>query len=559
VSKRSTTLRFKQTRKVSGFTRPMSVFDAFVYNFLAMGVIFPWTYLWGPASFLGSNVELGIWLAFLAQIPISLAYCFLGTVLPVTGGDYAFQTRAFGKWGFIIVMSGFVIWILQWIALSGWLLSTLGIAPLMLVIGVIAHSPKLSVWAIDVQRPMGVFVISFGLALFTAWFLNHGLRLYVRVQRFLFYATLLSIFVVIYVFVAHHATLNADLNRFIQDLSAQGVATMPPQMAGDFVGFIQSDVQSSGFRIVSAFSFFATLGLVPIAWTSFQWSTYSAEQNAEIAEADRFWPQFLILIGSAFLVALCLAGVAHFEHEALSKSFMTAVSAAYWLQKASPETVGFVKGVLQPFPNVLAMAGSRNIIVAILIAIGFISNSFQVTCNSFIGVSRILVAMSNDGVLPSYLQLDIIDPRSHAPVRANWFYFALSIPWIMAYNFIPNWATYSLGVTFGCGYVFAFSALAATRIPTKMREFLQTSTIHSWNPRWMVATGAAGFVIAISMVISYLLLPQLGLTGVVPNIIVLCIIAAAYVVYQIATWKSDLVAKAFDTKPHDAISSERDR
>jgi hypothetical protein len=300
----------------------------------------------------------------------------------------------------------------------------------------------------------------------------------------------------------------------------------------------------------------ATLGIIPIAWTSFQWSTYSAQQNGEIAEADRFWPQFFILIGSAFLVALCLTAVAHWEHKALSHAFMTAASAAYWLQKASPDTVNFLKGVLQPFPSVLAMAASGSVAISTLIALGFIANSFQVTCNSLIGVSRILVGMSNDRVLPAFLELDVIDSRSHAPVRANWFYFLFSIPWMIAYNFVPGWSTYSLGVTFGCGYVFALSALAATRIPTKMKEFFATSTIHRWNPRWIVVTGATGFAIGIAMVLSYLFLPQLGLTGMIPNIIVVGIIVASYLTYQAATWRSDLVARAFETRPHDAISTK---
>ena len=64
---------FRQVRNVSGFSRPMSVTDAFIYNFLAMGVIFPWAYLWGPASFPGGQLEAAIWLTFLAQVPISLA------------------------------------------------------------------------------------------------------------------------------------------------------------------------------------------------------------------------------------------------------------------------------------------------------------------------------------------------------------------------------------------------------------------------------------------------------------------------------------------------------
>ncbi len=40
-----------------------------------------------------------------------------------------------GGIGFTLVFSGFVIWILQWVALSGWLLATLGFAPLFLGLG----------------------------------------------------------------------------------------------------------------------------------------------------------------------------------------------------------------------------------------------------------------------------------------------------------------------------------------------------------------------------------------------------------------------------------------
>jgi len=76
---------FRTFHNVSDSSRPMSVWDAAVYNFLAMGVIFPWTYLWGPSSFPGGNVELAIFLTFVAQVPISLAYCMLATVLPING------------------------------------------------------------------------------------------------------------------------------------------------------------------------------------------------------------------------------------------------------------------------------------------------------------------------------------------------------------------------------------------------------------------------------------------------------------------------------------------
>ena len=125
------------TRRASGLVRVMSPYSAFVYNILTMGVIFPWTYLWAPTAFQGSNFVLGILFAFLFELPIALAYVWLATSLPRSGGDYVFQSRVFGGgFGFTVVFAFFVVWILQWVALSGWLLASLGIAPTFIGLGV---------------------------------------------------------------------------------------------------------------------------------------------------------------------------------------------------------------------------------------------------------------------------------------------------------------------------------------------------------------------------------------------------------------------------------------
>ncbi|HYX79374.1 MAG TPA: APC family permease, partial [Actinomycetota bacterium] len=81
------------TRRASGLVRVMSPYSAFIYNILTMGVIFPWTYIWAPTAFQGSNLVLGIAFAFLFELPIALAYAWLATALPRSGGDYVFQSR----------------------------------------------------------------------------------------------------------------------------------------------------------------------------------------------------------------------------------------------------------------------------------------------------------------------------------------------------------------------------------------------------------------------------------------------------------------------------------
>src|SRR2546429_450874 len=93
------------TRRASGLVRVMSPYSAFIYNILTMGIIFPWTYLWAPTAFQGSNLILGIVFAFLFELPIALAYAWLATALPRSGGDYVFQSRVFGvSFGLVLVL-----------------------------------------------------------------------------------------------------------------------------------------------------------------------------------------------------------------------------------------------------------------------------------------------------------------------------------------------------------------------------------------------------------------------------------------------------------------------
>ncbi len=132
----------------------MSPWSAMFYNILAMGVIFPWTYLWAPGSLPGGQLVWGILLAMLFEVPICLVYVFLSTALPRSGGDYVFQSRVWGGGtAFAITMSGIVIWQFVWIALAGWLLSYLGFAPLFLGLGATLHNPTLASIGIWFTQP----------------------------------------------------------------------------------------------------------------------------------------------------------------------------------------------------------------------------------------------------------------------------------------------------------------------------------------------------------------------------------------------------------------------
>ena len=175
------------TRKASGLVRVMSPYSAFVYNILTMGLIFPWTYLWAPGALPGGKLVWGILLAMIVEVPIALVYVWLSTALPRSGGDYVFQSRVFGGGvAFTVVMSGFVIWILQWVALSGWLVSYLGFAPLFLGLGATMGNASLSSIGVWFTTAGGIVVVSILNALLSLVLLVSGFKNYVRFQHMIF-------------------------------------------------------------------------------------------------------------------------------------------------------------------------------------------------------------------------------------------------------------------------------------------------------------------------------------------------------------------------------------
>ena len=166
------------TRRASGLIRVMSPYSAFVYNILTMGIIFPWVFMQAPTAFQGSNLVLAILFAFVFELPIAMAYVWLATALPRSGGDYVFQSRVFGGgFGFTVVFGFFVVWILQWVALSGWLLATVGIAPTFIGLGAttgIDAFTDIGTWAAGAS---GIIIISVLNAIVALVLLISGFRL----------------------------------------------------------------------------------------------------------------------------------------------------------------------------------------------------------------------------------------------------------------------------------------------------------------------------------------------------------------------------------------------
>jgi len=489
------------TRKASGLVRVMSPYSAFVYNILTMGLIFPWTYLWAPGSLPGGQLVWGIILAMVFELPIAFVYVWLSTALPRSGGDYVFQSRVFGGGvAFTVVMSGFVIWILQWVALSGWLVSYLGFAPLFLGLGATMANATLSSWGVWFTTSTGIIVVSILNALISLVLLVSGFKNYVRFQHVMWWGTLLC-FVTVFI-----VLFTTPASEFISRLNAFAVAS------GGAPNFYQTALDATtkaGINVHPPFSLLATLLVAPIAWTSLQWATYSAQQNGEIKDARSFQSQIFIMVGSLIATGLLLALLAVGIQRVAGSEFLYVAGAGYWSGVSAANINGF-----NLWPPILAVALTASPLVVIIIALGYLLNGFQIVCNCYIGMTRVLVAMSLDRLLPDWFSK--VDTKLHTPVNAHLAYFLASIPVILAYSLVGGWVGLTLGVTFGCGYVFVITCIAGALLPYRAKELYEASPGAKYklgNVPLLTVLGILGGVLGTFMVLAFLFAPQLGVLG----------------------------------------------
>ena len=487
------------TRRASGLVRVMSPYSAFIYNILTMGIIFPWTYVWAPTAFQGSNLVLGIVFAFLFELPIALAYTWLATALPRSGGDYVFQSRVFGGgFGFTVVFAFFVVWILQWVALSGWLLAVLGLAPTLIGLGVSLENQTLINWGANVATANGIIVVSIINAVVSLILLVSGFRNYVRFQYVMWYAILASFALMLLLFFTTNATdATAKLNDFA--LATGGSA--------NFFETAKAAAADAGVNFNAPFWLFGTLMVAPIAWTSLQWATYSVEQGGEIKNAHVFRNQLFIIVGSLIATAGLLVLLALAMTKGIGSDGILVASSGYWY--AVPEAT--IAGTYM-MPNLIAIALTSSPILILIIGVGYILNSFQIVCNCYIGCTRIMVAQGLDGLLPDWFAR--VNARWKTPVNAHIAYLLAAIPVIIAYNKYGEWVRWTLGVTFANGAVMTLSALAACLLPYRAAKLYNASPGAKYrlgNTPTVTWVGAIGFLTGAFMVGSFLFVKDLGL------------------------------------------------
>ncbi len=490
----------------------MSPYSAFAYNILNIGVIFPWVYITTIIFYPGASIWLGILITGIFTGFLAVVYAGLASAMPRTGGDYVFQSRTLRPWlGFAIVATMIITFFLQWQALAGWLVSVLGIYPLLTGWGIMTNNPTLIDWGAWYLTGWGPAVVTMISSTIAALVLIKSFRWFVQIQWVMWYGFLMSYVVMVAMFlVTPNVTFAGNYDRAVAAISGSG--------AGAYQSVLSNAI-SQGFSPSRTFDLLGTMLVTPVALTSLGWVGYAQEQAGEIQGAQSLRNQMFINLGGG-LASTLVMGVLAFA--------MVNTVDQQWLAAAA----GFGAPIAPWFSN-LAMVLTNNPIILFLMIVGILLNAIQIVFNVIVGWTRVAVAMSIDGALPKIVSQ--VSPRTHTPVFAHVIFLILGgFVYAYIYNLVPGYTSLTLAVTAVATVMYIGTALGGAVFPWTRKEVYRTAAISKYKIGPIPIITICGVIAAgfsAWMLYWYLTEPWLGVNSQLSEIIMVAIFVIWVVYY----------------------------
>jgi amino acid transporter len=448
-------------RKSSGLVRAASTTDASLVNVYVatfpimvsflLSIVLPF--------YGGANLYLTLLIGAVVALPILITYAVASSIMRRSGGDYVFISRllhpAVGFAANFVLVAFQVVFLTS----SGYYFCLWCLAPLSRLIGVYAGSPGLINFANTLLQPLSIFIVSEVFVLgFGALFVVRSTRSILKIFRYTLPLSLIGLLAFAVGLLMHSTgTLHANFDHYIQGASGVKHAT----------AVAAASAKANGFSIVP-FSLAATV--LAITWPSFSLPYYlgSAYFAGEVRSGRRVQllagpvTALIGVAGSLILLALSLGQ--------LGSGFLGSIAAA------DPARLG--RGGAPTYMEVAA-GSSGNIVLGVLILIGFGSWLIPTVPMSLLIMTRCILGWSMDRVVPDALSK--VSGRTNSPYVAVIVVTAVSavISWFWAYTSVFTVVVGAFGqvITLGIG------CLAASLIPWKQRDLYATSPIAGYLGR----------------------------------------------------------------------------
>jgi amino acid transporter len=186
-------------RKASGLIKTASNTDVFIFDIglVSVGIGLGGLLLYGPGVYLGGNLYIAVLLAGIAMMLIGLGMLCWTVTIPRSGGIYVFATRSlWPPLAFALSFGEASAW-LFYSAFGAYWITTIGIAPAVTVVGIVAHSQSIINVGTDLTSKGWIFGIGAALELIGAVLLISGMRRFFFSQKVVFTVAIVGTLVLI--------------------------------------------------------------------------------------------------------------------------------------------------------------------------------------------------------------------------------------------------------------------------------------------------------------------------------------------------------------------------
>ncbi len=487
-------------RQSSGVVRAMSPRDGMFFGYLSAAGLYGVTlfFFLGPGEFPGGSVLVACLLNLVIGLAIFGAYAMLGSAMPRSGGDYVYQSRLVSPvLGFTSTFAGLAFWQFFYAFLAASTVVTGGLVPLFSGIGAISGAHGWISAANWLANSHVTLIFTIVLLLISAVIMVRGMRLYLAIQKYFMIAfTALAILLIaIGWIVVAHSTFIAHFNRF--EHAVGGLTSSQ----------VISKAAALGYHQHVPFSWGNTLALTALlgigSYLSCMWQT---ELLGEMKSARNLGRLFGSMMGAAVMLTVTYLIAFVWTQSYVGQPLMGSFS---FLAFGHSTVLGggwAFRGVQSFF-----LIPFLNVVLAILIFLGFLGPISQSMFNTTLASSRIYLSQSFDRVLPAWM--GDVNKRG-APAHAIWFGTAVSVVLAVVFSFRPT-----LTEALAAGYMFLtialmWSLLGAILFPYRMKETYEASPASRFKIGGVPLVsilGVLGFAFMIFTIVEFLTQSAFGI------------------------------------------------
>jgi amino acid transporter len=483
-------------RQATGLVREVSLLDAFIMNTfgmnVAVGAVF--LFLQAPADFPNGNMLLAVVLGtLLMAFTLLWVYSTFSAAMPRSGGDYVFVSRTLHPFlGWILGWSQGMWLIFFWIGFNAWFALTFAVPVALSTIGAATGQSSwtdLSTNLLSSFSLLGIttqwWVIFIG-ALINVGFavlLIFGAQSFWRWQKvfFLFAGGSVLLAALLLAFDGGH--ISASWNSF----AAQNKGLPYDQVIPTAV--------KNGYTLPSGFSFTDTLLMLPWVFFVVGYAQGSAQIGGEVRRASR--NQYLAMVGGVLVNGAVLAILVIVFTSAVGTNWLGSVG---YLGNNNASLLNLPGGVPPSFNFIVSLL-TGNLLVPILIGIGFVLWALLGTPLSELQATRYMLAWAVDRMIPS--ALGDVDDKHHTPVKAIIFCTVTGTIALIALVVVPQASL--LGALLAQIAAFIIVSIAGIAFPYRLRQVWEKGGGHRiLGVPSVVLAGVGGVVVLTGLLLMFI-------------------------------------------------------